>query len=42
MFKTTNKRVEALSSIFRGRVEEIEKLISGPTIVYIDWANVIH
>lgn len=42
MFKPENKRVEALGSIFSDRIEELNRLFSGSTVVYIDWANVIH
>ena len=42
MFNTNNRRVEALGSIFKERTDELDALFNGPTVVYIDWANVIH
>ena len=42
MFKPQTTRIEKLSKIFPVRVTELEKIFDAPTVVYVDWANVIH
>lgn len=42
MFKPKTERVDQLSKLFPKVVEELGIIFSGPTNVYIDWANVIH
>lgn len=42
MFKPQSPRIEKLAQIFPNRIVELEKIFDAPTVVYVDWANVIH
>lgn len=42
MFSPITDRIEALGSFVPERIAELEKIFSKPTVIYIDWANVIH
>src|SRR3989338_3462531 len=42
MFKPKTDRIKQLAAIFPDTAQELERMFSGPTNVYIDWQNVIH
>ncbi len=41
MFSPTTTRIRKLAQIFPKRISELEKILSGPTNIYIDLANVL-
>jgi hypothetical protein len=42
MFKPQTPRIEKLAALFPERIAELERIFFASTVVYIDWANVIH
>jgi len=42
MFKPKTERMDLLAQVFPKRIEEVDKIFNTSTVIYIDWANVIH
>lgn len=42
MFESKTERIKILAQIFPNRIEELQKIFTENSVIYIDWANVIH
>ena len=42
MFKAKTGRIEKLAKLFPDRIKELDSIFNIPSVIYLDWANVIH